>query len=94
MGDIEVLLLFVWTREDEWSSELANDCRVDKPKVALRSVCADSTEARSLLASGTPRVDEIPALVMVEKTGANQRTSVVYGQEAIIALLIPLGIRV
>lgn len=85
-------MLFVWTRQDPWSEHLANNCVVDRERLALRSICADNKQVRELLANGVPKVENVPALLVVEKTKDNQKTNVVYGQEAIGVLLTPLGI--
>lgn len=84
----EVLILFVWSRSVPWSTEVARKVDTRMDKVAIRSICADSVEARSILASGKPRIEGLPAVIATErKQDGTRNTVVVYEQRQILELL-------
>jgi hypothetical protein len=88
----EVLLLFVWTRQDEWSDRLRRRATVYRDRVALRSVCADSAEARSVLANGKPRVEGVPVLIVTERSARGLKTDLTYDKEEIEVVFRTLGV--
>jgi hypothetical protein len=88
----EVLLLFVWTRQDEWSDRLRRRATVHRDRVALRSVCADSAEARSVLANGKPRVEGVPVLIVTERSARGLKTDLTYDKEEIEVVFRTLGV--
>jgi hypothetical protein len=77
--------LLVWSRSCQWSADVAHNVgSVDADGLAVRTICADSIEVRSELANGIPRVDGIPALIVVESDPtAGKSTTITYNREEI-----------
>lgn len=91
----EVLVLFVWSREVEWSSRVAEQClEITSPTLVLRSISADSIEIRTILANSTPHIDYVPAIISIAKTKGlvEKEVVVIYGEEEIETLLVTLGV--
>jgi len=83
----ELLLLFVWTHTIPWSIELAKIAKKDAPKVALRSICADSIEARGILANTTPRIVGVPVLIVIEHKDGKKTITTTYIKDEIVRLV-------
>jgi arginine repressor len=91
------VLLLVWTSQVPWSAELATRVRAAGARAynssyALASASADSVEARTELANATPRIERVPALIVIE-TGPNgqKRIEAAYDRtdiEAVVGALI------
>ena len=88
----EVLILFLWSRQDKWSSKIADTVQdITVPNLVLRSISADSLEVRNMLNNHVPRIERIPAVISVSKASGKKDLAVVYEEAEIEALLSSLG---